>query len=42
MALTFHPKPGAILVCDYDTGFVPPEMVKKRLCIVITPRLRRR
>ncbi len=42
MAITFHPSPGAILVCNYQTGFVAPEMVKTRLCVVITPRLRRR
>ncbi len=42
MAITYHPKPGAILVCDYQTGFREPEMVKVRLCVVITPRLRRR
>jgi mRNA interferase MazF len=42
MAITFHPEPGAILVCDYSTGFREPEMVKRRLCVVITPRLRRR
>jgi mRNA interferase MazF len=42
MAITFHPTPGAILVCDYQTGFREPEMVKTRLCVVITPRLRRR
>lgn len=42
MAITYHPTPGAILVCDYETGFIEPEMVKTRLCVVITPRLRRR
>jgi mRNA interferase MazF len=42
MALSDHPTPGAILVCDYNTGFQEPEMVKTRLCVVITPRLRRR
>jgi mRNA interferase MazF len=42
MTLSYHPAPGAILVCDYDTGFREPEMVKRRLCVVITPRLRRR
>lgn len=42
MAISFHPDPGSVLICDYTTGFVPPEMVKKRLCVVITPRLRRR
>jgi mRNA interferase MazF len=42
MAITFHPTPGAVLVCNYQTGFIEPEMVKTRLCVVITPRLRRR
>lgn len=42
MALNYHPTPGAVLVCDYSTGFRAPEMVKRRLCVVITPRLRRR
>jgi uncharacterized protein YifN (PemK superfamily) len=31
---------GTILICDYDMGgFKPPEMVKKRPAIVISPRL---
>ncbi|MGN7437302.1 MAG: type II toxin-antitoxin system PemK/MazF family toxin [Alcanivorax sp.] len=42
MALTFHPKPGTIVVCDYSTGFREPEMVKRRPAIVVSPRLRRR
>ena len=42
MALPYHPIPGTVLVCDYGTGFKPPEMVKKRLCITVSPRLRRR
>ncbi|MGN3974746.1 type II toxin-antitoxin system PemK/MazF family toxin [Tsuneonella sp. SYSU-LHT278] len=41
-ALPFHPAPGNILICDYSTGFKPPEMVKRRLCIVISPKLKRR
>jgi mRNA interferase MazF len=41
MALSFHPAQGAILLCDYS-GFKPPEMVKRRPVIVISPRLRRR
>jgi uncharacterized protein YifN (PemK superfamily) len=40
--LPFHPKPGDILVCDYNKGFRPPEMVKRRLCVVISPKLKRR
>lgn len=34
---TYYPKLGQILVCDYATGFVPPEMVKTRPVIVISP-----
>jgi uncharacterized protein YifN (PemK superfamily) len=30
---------GTILLCDYATGFRPPEMVKRRPAIVISPRL---
>ncbi len=41
MALTFHPRQGAILMCDYS-GFKVPEMVKTRPVAVISPRLRRR
>ena len=41
-ALPFHPSPGDILICDYTTGFKPPEMVKRRLCIVVSPKLKRR
>ena len=41
MAIGFHPKPGAILLCDYS-GFKVPEMVKRRPAIVLSPRLRHR
>jgi uncharacterized protein YifN (PemK superfamily) len=40
MALTFHPGPGAIVICDFSEGFRPPEMVKIRPVIVISPRRR--
>jgi uncharacterized protein YifN (PemK superfamily) len=30
------------LICDYDSGFRPPEMVKRRPALVISPRLRHR
>jgi uncharacterized protein YifN (PemK superfamily) len=40
MPLTFHPHPGAIVICDYSTGFQPPEMVKVRPVVVISPRRR--
>lgn len=39
MGLKFPPKPGQIVICDYDTGFKPPEMVKTRLAVVVSPRL---
>ena len=39
--LTFHPNPGTLLICDFDTGFKASEMVKKRPVVVISPRRRR-
>ena len=39
MPIRFPPVPGQVLLCDYDTGFRPPEMVKKRLAVVVSPRL---
>lgn len=42
MTLKFHPNPGTVLICDYQTGFLKPEMVKRRPVVVISPRLRRR
>ena len=41
MPLQFHPEQGTIVICDFK-GFVPPEMVKRRPAVVISPRLRRR
>lgn len=41
-SLPFHPSPGDILICDYTTGFKAPEMVKRRLCVVVSPKLKRR
>ncbi|HEY1931692.1 MAG TPA: type II toxin-antitoxin system PemK/MazF family toxin [Acetobacteraceae bacterium] len=40
MPLTFHPGPGAIAICDFSRGFQPPEMVKVRPVVVISPRRR--
>lgn len=42
MPLPFHPAPGTILMCDYEPGFVKPEMVKRRPVVVISPRFRAR
>ncbi|MDZ7823322.1 MAG: type II toxin-antitoxin system PemK/MazF family toxin [Ahrensia sp.] len=38
MALPYYPRAGQILVCDFS-GFTPPEMVKKRPVILISPKL---
>jgi mRNA interferase MazF len=40
--LRYHPHPGTILICHYGSGFTPPEMVKPRPAVVISPRLRNR
>lgn len=32
----FHPKQGHYLICDFQRGFVPPEIVKVRPVIVIS------
>ncbi|MEW6721221.1 MAG: type II toxin-antitoxin system PemK/MazF family toxin [Thermodesulfobacteriota bacterium] len=40
MALTYHPKRGTVLMCDF-VGFKTPEMVKKRPVVVVSGRLRR-
>ena len=43
MAITVHPKPGQILLCDFSQGFKKPEMVKsKRPVIVLTPQMKGR
>ena len=35
--LPYHPKIGEVLWCDYK-GLVPPEMEKKRLAVVVSPK----
>ena len=40
MAITFHPRVGQILYCDFSTGFKEPEMVKSnRPVIVVSPSM---
>jgi len=39
MGLKYPPVPGTVVFCDYATGFRQPEMVKKRLAVVVSPRL---
>jgi mRNA interferase MazF len=36
--LKFIPDPGMVLICDYQSGFIPPEMIKKRRVIVVSPK----
>lgn len=38
--IRFAPGVGSLLLCDFDTGFRPPEMVKRRPVVVISPRRR--
>jgi mRNA interferase MazF len=40
MPITFVPHPGEVLMCDFSTGFKPPEMVKVRRVVVLSPRNR--
>lgn len=40
MTIKFHPGPGTVLICDYS-GFIAPEMIKKRPVVIVSPRLRR-
>jgi uncharacterized protein YifN (PemK superfamily) len=42
MAIKFHPKRGTVLICDFTTGFKPPEMVKRRPVVVISSRPNRK
>lgn len=37
MPITEHPCMGTILICDFDSSFKKPEMVKRRPVIVISP-----
>jgi len=41
MAIKYHPEQGAIVICDF-TGFVKPEMIKRRPVVVVSPRFRDR
>ncbi|WP_104018266.1 type II toxin-antitoxin system PemK/MazF family toxin [Roseovarius nitratireducens] len=42
MALKFHPKQGTILRVRFDGAFKEPEMVKPRLCVVISKPIQAR
>jgi uncharacterized protein YifN (PemK superfamily) len=42
MPIQYHPKIGTILICDFDSSFKHPEMVKRRPVIVISPQISQR
>lgn len=42
MGIRYPVAPGTLLLCDYNTGFRAPEMVKRRPVVVVSPRLPRR
>lgn len=42
MAITFHPRPGQILICNFTKGFKEPELVKRRPVVVLTPSMKGR
>lgn len=42
MAVDYHPKQGSVVAVNFETGFVPPEMVKLRLAVVLSPAIRQR
>jgi mRNA interferase MazF len=39
MAINEHPFTGSILLCDFNSGFKEPEMVKKRPVVVLSPKI---
>jgi uncharacterized protein YifN (PemK superfamily) len=41
VAITFHPKAGTVLVCDFR-GYLEPEIVKTRPVVVVSPNHMRR
>ena len=42
MPITFHPRPGTVLMCDFTTGFIVPEIVKMRPVVIVSPHHIRR
>src|SRR5271156_2598560 len=40
MPINFVPDRAQILMCDFTTGFMRPEMEKIRHCVVVSPRVR--
>lgn len=42
MALQYHPPVGTLVIANFDNAFKPPEMVKARLAVVISPPVKNR
>lgn len=42
MTIHYHPEQGVIVTVNFDQGFRPPEMIKRRLCVVLSPRIKGR
>lgn len=42
MGLEYHPAQGTIVSVDFTKGFVPPEMTKTRLSVVVSKAVQRR
>ena len=42
MAIEYHPRRGVLIIANFDQGFKVPEMVKQRLCVVISPPIEAR
>jgi mRNA interferase MazF len=42
MPIKFHPPQGCVVTVDYSQGFREPEMVKRRLAVVLSPAIRAR
>lgn len=36
--LPYYPRRGEVLICDFDSGFRPPEMVKRRPVVVLSKK----
>jgi mRNA interferase MazF len=39
MSIREHPPIGTVMLCDFNAGFKIPEMVKRRPCVVISPKI---
>ena len=42
MSISGHPRRGSIVTVDYRSGFMEPEMTKRRLAVVISPNIKNR